>query len=339
MWRILALALAPAFAQQRFPQNPLISLASSPTLGDNINGPSVIRVPAWIEHPLGRYYMYFAHHKGAFIRLAYANSLQGPWKIYEPGVLPVSATIFFRPQPDPAEPSTVLYTHVASPEVFIDEAQHRLIVYVHGMWTDGNRWPSDPPAATKWTREHGYAQFTQTAVSRDGLRFEPLPGISAKTSYLRVFRWNGTDYGMGRLGVLARARNPASPFEMGPNPFDGGPYAGRVRHAAPLVRGDSLFVFFSAIGDAPERILLAKIALTPDWTAWKASPAIEVLAPREAYECVSLPVVASKIGESDGPEHALRDPAVFAEHGKIFMFYSVCGEQGIGAADVTRLVK
>ena len=40
---------------------------------DNINGPTVIRVPPWVKRPLGRYYMYFAHHMGAFIRLAYAD--------------------------------------------------------------------------------------------------------------------------------------------------------------------------------------------------------------------------------------------------------------------------
>ena len=59
---------------RRFPQNPLITLASSPSLGDNINGPSIVRVPDWVERPLGRYYMYFAHHMGAFIRLAYADA-------------------------------------------------------------------------------------------------------------------------------------------------------------------------------------------------------------------------------------------------------------------------
>jgi hypothetical protein len=34
----------------------------------------------------------------------------------------------------------------------------------------------------------------------------------------------------------------------------------------------------------------------------------------------------------------LRDPAVFVENGKISLFYTVCGEQGIAAADV-RLTK
>ena len=39
------------------------------TENDNINGPTVIKVPKWINDPLGRYYMYFAHHKGSHIKL------------------------------------------------------------------------------------------------------------------------------------------------------------------------------------------------------------------------------------------------------------------------------
>ena len=53
---------------QRFPQNPILTPASSPTIGENINGPSLIRVPAWVDRPLGRYYLYFSHHAGTFIR-------------------------------------------------------------------------------------------------------------------------------------------------------------------------------------------------------------------------------------------------------------------------------
>lgn len=329
------------FAQTavRFPQNPLVSVSTSRSLGDNVNGPSVIRVPSWIAHPLGRYYMYFAHHKGAYIRLAYADSLSGPWKIYEPGVLQVRDTIFYRPQPDPPDSPSTLYTHVASPEVFIDEATRRLVMYVHGMWTDLKAWPFDPNAALKWMRDNHYAQFTQTTVSGDGIHFEPRPDVTMRTSYLRTFRWNGSYYGMARLGVLARASDPLGRFEIGPNPFDHTPYAGRVRHVAVLLRGNILYVFFSAIGDAPEKILLSSIALDGDWSSWKASPPVEVLAPHEPYECPNLPVVPSKPGESEGPENALRDPALFEEGGKVTLFYSVCGEQGIGAADVTALIK
>jgi len=99
-------ATAPAGAQSvratRFPENPLITLSTSPSIGDNANGPAVIRVPRWVQRPLGRYYMYFAHHSGQFIRLAYADSLRGPWRVHEPGVLHVKDTAFNRPQPDPA---------------------------------------------------------------------------------------------------------------------------------------------------------------------------------------------------------------------------------------------
>src|SRR5262245_36697016 len=69
----------------RLPQNALITVHSSPSLGDNVNGPTVVRVPAGVPRPLGRYYLYFAHHMGGFIRLAYADSIAGPWKIYDPG--------------------------------------------------------------------------------------------------------------------------------------------------------------------------------------------------------------------------------------------------------------
>ena len=144
---------------------------------------------------------------------------------------------------------------------------------------------------------------------------------------------------MARLGVLARAKSVEGPFEAGPNPFDQSIYAGRVRHVAVLVKGDTFYVFFSAIGDAPERILLSTIALSGDWRSWKASPPVEVLAPREPYECVSLSATPSRAGESEGPENALRDPALFRENGKVFLFYSVCGEQGIGGAEVTAFIK
>ncbi|MEE9374673.1 MAG: hypothetical protein V3V00_16580, partial [Saprospiraceae bacterium] len=48
---------------------------------NNINGPSLIRVPDWIEKPMGKYYLYFAHHKGKFLRLAVADNVAGPWQM------------------------------------------------------------------------------------------------------------------------------------------------------------------------------------------------------------------------------------------------------------------
>lgn len=294
-----------------------------------------MRVPAWIGHPLGRYYVYFAHHQGRFIRMAYADDLRGPWKIYEPGVLDVKDTAFNRPQPDPRP----YYTHVASPEVVVDEPNKRIVMQVHGWFTDGKRWPDDPKEAAEWVQENRYGQYTQTVVSNDGLHFTIQPGITVTTSYSRLFRWRNTWYSMGRLGVLGRANNLLARFEAGPNPFDEGKWAGRVRHAAPVVRGDTVYVFFSGIGDAPERILLSTIVLTPDWSLWRASRPVEVLRPQAAYECTDIPIKASKAGEAEGPEHALRDPGVIEDNGRVILFYSYCGEQGIAAADVTSFVK
>ena len=59
-----------AVSAVRLPSNPLMTLRTSASLGDNINGPTVVRAPAWLARPLGRYYMYFAHHMGQSIRLA-----------------------------------------------------------------------------------------------------------------------------------------------------------------------------------------------------------------------------------------------------------------------------
>ena len=55
---VVSAAPPPKVTTRRLPQNPLITVRTSRSLGDNINGPSIVRVPDWIEHPLGRYYMY-----------------------------------------------------------------------------------------------------------------------------------------------------------------------------------------------------------------------------------------------------------------------------------------
>jgi hypothetical protein len=318
----------------RLPQNPLITTRSSASLGDNINNPTVIRVPAWIDRPLGRYYMYFAHHMGAHIRLAYADAVTGPWRIHDPGVLRVRDTAFYRPQPDPPENLENFYTHVASPEIYVDDAQRRLVLWFHGWWTEGAMWPVGESAARTWARQHNYGQYTQTATSRDGVQFEALPAIT-RVSYLRVFPHDGAYYGMARLGVFLRATDPLAAFEVGPNPFRDSPYANRVRHVAVLKKGSTLYAFFTAIGDAPERIMLSTIELAGDWTTWTASPAMEILRPEASYECPSLPVAPSAGGDVKEPVNQLRDPGLFEENGRTYLFYAFCGEQGIAAAELS----
>jgi hypothetical protein len=326
---------APRVTATRLKQNPLITVDTSPSLGDNVNGPSIIRVPSWIPHPLGRYYAYFGHHKGQFIRLAYADAIAGPWTVYVPGVVPVRDTAFFRPQPDPPDgPNDQFYTHVASPEIHVDEARRRLVMWTHGWWTDGRRWPLNGDEARAWARQHGYGQFTQSSESADGLHFELHPAIT-KVSYLRVFPHNGDLYGMARLGQLLRSKDPLASFEIGPNPFKDGPYADRVRHVAIVMRGRTLFVFFTGIGDAPERIMMSTIDPAGDWQGWRASAPVELLRPEARYECPDLPIAPSAAGEIEGKARQLRDPGIFEESGRTFLFYSICGEQGLAAAELT----
>jgi hypothetical protein len=320
----------------RLPQNPLVTVNSSKSLGDNVNGPTIIRVPSWIEHPLGRYYMYFAHHMGMHIRLAYADAVSGPWHVYEPGVLEVKGTAFYRPQPDPPENLENFYTHVASPEIFIDDAHKRLVMWFHGWWTNGEMWPVGEPAARAWARERGYAQYTQSAESIDGLHFAVKPAIS-KTSYLRVFPHDGSLYGMARLGLLARSQDPFASFETGQSVFRSGDYRNRVRHVALLPKGSTLYVFFTGIGDAPERVMLSTVDTSGDWQTWHASDPTELLRPQAEYECPTLPNLPSDAGDIKGPAQQLRDPEVFQDNGKTYLFYSICGEQGIAAAELSGL--
>jgi hypothetical protein len=330
---IVLVAQPPAPAVHRFAQNPLVTVASSPTLGGNVNGPTVIRVPSWIEHPLGRYYMYFANHMGDFIRLAYADALTGPWMIYEPGVLHARDTAFFREQPDPKDALDDFYTHVASPEIYVDPERRRMVMWVHGWWTNGERWPSSLTEAHQWARQKGYGQFTQAAESADGLHFTVRPAIT-KTSYLRVFERGGAWFGVSRLGLLSRSSDPLESFVPIGNLFAGSPYAGKVRHLSLVIRGDRLTVFFTVIGDAPEHVMESTVDLAGDPASWRASAAVDVLVPSTSYECVDLPNAPSGAGDINEAARQIRDPFIFDENGRSFLFYSTCGEQGIAAAEI-----
>src|SRR5262245_12245267 len=79
---------SPKLKAIRLPDNPIIKPDMLPGKdGGNINGPSLVKVPAWLPKPLGKYYLYFADHRGKYIRLAYADKPEGPYKVHEPGTL------------------------------------------------------------------------------------------------------------------------------------------------------------------------------------------------------------------------------------------------------------
>jgi len=82
----------------------IISPGMSEELGHNINGPSLIMVPDFVENKLGKYYLYFADHKGQEIKMAFADDLAGPWTLKSGGVLSlVASTLLTKPPKKPID--------------------------------------------------------------------------------------------------------------------------------------------------------------------------------------------------------------------------------------------
>lgn len=294
----------PIFTAIRFSENPLIvpSMLSG-TAGSNINGPSLIKVPTWLPNKLGNYYFYFANHSGTYIRLAYSNNLHGPWTVYSPGTLKLSQ-------------ATACKGHIASPDVHVDNVKKVIRMYFHC------------PA------RGGTAQYTFVATSTNGKKF------TAQTKklgfpYFRVFEYGGYYYAIGKnesssspKSFLYRSKNPYSGFTKGKSILP------NSRHTAVYLNGNTAYIFYSRIGDAPERILLSTMDISANWTTWTPSAPTEVLKPENSYEGVSLPISPSKYGEVNKPVNQLRDPGIYQEADKLYLLYSIAGEQGIAAAEL-----
>ncbi|ANW97502.1 hypothetical protein AXE80_10385 [Wenyingzhuangia fucanilytica] len=267
-------------------------------LGENINGPSVIKVPNWVENPLGKYYMYFAHHHGKFIRLAYADSPIGPWTIYKPGVLDID--------------KTAAKGHIASPDVIVDNEAKTVRMYFHGYNQDKS------------------GQKTFLSTSKDGMDF-----IASETvlgpSYFRVFKYKSAYYALVK-GAFYHSKNGIEPFKKGATILP------KVRHTAVHLDGDKLVVFYSQKGDAPERILSCEVNLSGgSWKNWKASAPKEILKPEMDYEGAHLPIKKSVKGFSKKPVHELRDPAILVDdNDEVYLYYSVSGEFGIAVAKLKK---
>ena len=283
---------------ERFTANPIIFPDMDTRMGANINGPSLIRVPDWLPNAMGRYYLYFAHHKHDYIRLAYADHLDGPWTTYEPGTLQLRDSFF--------------YDHVASPDVHVDEDAREIRMYYHGIFAERT-------------------QKSRVALSRDGISFTAHPEVLGN-SYIRVFMWQGYHYALGMPGIFYRSKDGLTDFEQGPTLF-----SPDMRHTAVKVTGSTLNVLYSNVSDMPESILLSRIELTGDWMDWKESEPVTVMEPTAAYEGVDLPLAPSVRGLSVEPVRQLRDPGIFEEAGTDYLLYSVAGEQGIAIAKMSGL--
>jgi hypothetical protein len=344
---------------RRLPQSPIIRHTMDARLRDearrygyvNVNGPSLVRVPTWIENRLGDYYLYFAHHKGEFIRMAHADRLSGPWTVYGPGVLDLDASLFTNAVPENAglvrsaldlwhattltefialsqvglsaqqalqarrrsglAGSEETRPHIASPDVVVDHERREIRMYFHGL-------------------VERRLQMTRVATSSDGLHFRARPELLT-APYLRVFEHLGACYGLAMPGLLYRSADCLSGFRVRDRPL----FAANTRHAAVWPRKDTLYVFYTRVGDAPERILCSTIdATSPDWDEWVPGPPLEILRPELPWEGADLSVAPSVRGESTVAVRQLRDPAIFVEDGQAYLLYSVAGEQAIAIAEL-----
>jgi hypothetical protein len=125
---------------------------------DNINGPTVIKVPKWINDPLGKYYMYFAHHRGSHIKLAYSNNLLGTWNIYQKGVLDINQINGI--------------DHIASPEIYFKN--NKIVMIYHSVYDKES-------------------QLSSSAISDDGINFIPDQEKFA-LFYFRLFEYASLIY-------------------------------------------------------------------------------------------------------------------------------------------------
>jgi hypothetical protein len=315
---------------QRLLDGPVISPDLHPSIGLNIQGPSVIRMPDWIEGRRCDYYLYFADHKGRYIRLAYADHLTGPWTIYPPGSLQLEESGFLTEPPNVTPEqlaqlearwkqsgvkishdllSEVTTPHIASPDVHVDPLGRQIVMYFHGLDDVGT-------------------QVTRVATSRNGIDFTAQSEVLGR-SYMRAFTHDGMTYVLAMPGQFYRSKDGFRAFEPGPHLF--GP---RMRHSALLKRGSYLWVFWTQVGDTPERILASRIDLSDDWRNWKESAPVEILRPERIWEGANAPLIPSVRSTAYGQVNQLRDPAIFEENGRVYLLYAVAGESGIAIAEV-----
>jgi hypothetical protein len=275
------------------------------TDGANINGPTLIAAPDWLPTRFGKYYLYFADHRGSYIRIAYADRLTGPWLIHKHGTLTLTNAPMCR-------------DHIASPDVHVDDARRQIRMYFHG------------PLA------NAHEQKSFVAVSSDGIEFSASSEVLAG-SYLRCVRWAEQWIGMDIDGRFFRSRDGLTGFERNPREDTFAfPRGVTLRHVALRIAGSTLEIYYTRRGDIPERIWRGFVDLTQDWKSWRVRDAETVLAPEMIWEGANLRLKPSEPGPAKKRENALRDPAIFIEDGTVYLLYAVAGESGIAIAELRR---
>lgn len=311
---------------QRLCEHPIVHSGLDSSIGENIQGPSLIRVPDWVPDRLGRYYLYFADHKGKYIRLAYADRLVGPWSIHEAGALHLRDSCFpveltesayqsnsVSPTSEMSLPHNVEYerseTHIASPDVHVDNANQKIVMYFHGLEDYGK-------------------QVSRCTTSENGLDFNTLPEILAP-SYLRVIQHRDAFLASTMPGVFYRARSWFGPFEPTGRFFNP-----NCRHMALCKSMNVLFVFWTEVGEIPEHVKVSWFDLGAPLSKLKQHDHGMLLKPELTWEGADEPLEPSIRSVAYGLKNQLRDPAIFIEDETPYLLYAGGGESAIGIAQL-----
>ena len=368
------LSMAQTYSVERLtPGQPLIDAQSfanaglSHDEGRNINGPSVIKVPDWVPpeeraDPSARYYMYFGNHGGKYIRMAWAEELTGPWTFYnmDPATPMTQRGVLGFEEVEAGGGDVVTYlgpnqelrikNHMASPRVFVDDVNQRFVLFFHAP-TGVNR--GDGTFGNNFQR-------TVLALSGDGLDFRAgIQPVFIGADYLDPFSHDGRTHAFANQGYLHRAPAGATLENGGwwtppeghnlkdylwpriTSPIredhenDPDEVAKNPRHFSHRIVGDTAHIFFHRRDDEPESILLTKIDLSVgDAGQWDSThPPEVILAPETDWEGINYPLEPSTGGGATGVVQ-LRDPFIYEEDGRIFMFYCGAGEEAIGLAEL-----
>ena len=226
--------------------------------GKNMNGTSAIRIPDWIPSasraaPTAMYYLYFAHHQGKYIRMAWAAEINGPWTLYDVGdgvELGNRGVLDLGGKPMPIGNGIVLAdNHIASPNAHVDNANQRIILYFHS----GSRTSVDGETIK--------GQKSLVATSKYGLEFAgQVEPVILGNSYFNVFHYGGNTYALDIGASIFKAPDATNPWQP-PSGWnfandlwkpsksayqadidsDGYEFSSlRVRHASTWVKGDTL---------------------------------------------------------------------------------------------------
>lgn len=286
---------------------PLLNPRASMDRFGSVNSPMPVKIRAWMSKSLQThsYVLYFSSHIDVpkvtenVSLLVATEAITGPW------MQSVGTQLKF---------SDIPCKSFHSPSVAVDDRVEVLHMFVHGHKCKNVKGSQPTLAfssrdALNWkfaaqlddTLKNVFYLTPPTAQHPDGFYYSVAKTQESRTG----------------SGVLCRSLHLEGPFEVGPVVSQG------MRHAdVQLVKNRYLFIFFTLIGDEPERILLGTIDTFQgalNWMDWRLLPGPTIFEPTATSGGPdgldvrirterSDAILPSRPGPSSGDDGGTRDP-------------------------------